>query len=205
MLKLLIADDHLLFMEGLTLVLRGRFPGCLIYQASHLLQVQQQLRDHSPFDLLLLDRTMPGVDSLQHLQTFWSIIPTLRIAVISATDSAHYVQEALSLGIVGFISKASAPDAMVEAIQHILRGGIYIQELPSSGQGSKIPPQTLLPPRLLEVLTLAANGYSNKQIAASLIITEGTVKQHFHIILKTLDAYNRTQAIQKARLLGLVS
>jgi len=203
-LKLLIADDHLLFMEGLALVLRDRFPNCIIHQASHLPEVKQQLRDHTPFDLLLLDRTMPGVDNLQHLQAFWDIAPDLRIAVISATDAPHYIQEALSLGVVGFISKASTPDSMVMAIQHILQGGIYIPELPNGVHG-KVSDQALLPPRLLEILTLAANGSSNKQIAASLAITEGTVKQQFHTILKTLDAYNRTQAIQKARLLGLVS
>lgn len=205
MLKLLIADDHLLFMEGLALVLRDRFLGSVIHQASHLREVKQQLQDHAPFDLLLLDRTMPGVDSLQHLQAFWEIVPDLRIAVISAADAPHYIQEALGLGVVGFISKASPPDVMVEAIQHILRGGIYIPASPSHTNGSGTVDKALLPPRLLEVLTLATNGYSNKQIAAMLAITEGTVKQHFHAILKTLDAYNRTQAIQKARLLGLVS
>lgn len=204
MLKLLIADDHLLFMEGLALVLRDRFPGCAIYQASHLREMKQQLHDNAPFDLLLLDRTMPGVDSLQHLQAFWDIMPDLRIAVISATDAPYYVQEAMSLGVSGFISKASTPDVMVDAIQHILRGGIYVPEL-SNSNGSDPADKALLPPRLLEVLTLAANGYANKQIAAALAITEGTVKQQFHVILKSLDAQNRTQAIQKARLLGLVS
>ena len=142
MLKLLIADDHLLFMEGLALVLRDRFLGSVIHQASHLREVKQQLQDNAPFDLLLLDRTMPGVDSLQHLQAFWDIVPDLRIAVISAADAPHYIQEALGLGVVGFISKASPPDVMVEAIQHILRGGIYIPASPSPIRDGEAAPLT---------------------------------------------------------------
>lgn len=206
MLNLLIADDHLLFMEGLVLVLRDKFPGCQIHQASHLEAVKNQLQHHTAIDLLLLDRTMPGVDNLQHLQELWAIMPELRIAILSAADSPQHVREALALGVVGFISKAFSPDEMAVAIQHMLAGGIFVPEKlwatpPANGNGG----QKLLSPRLLEVLHLAANGSSNKQIANTLGITEGTVKLHFHAILKVLEASNRTQAIQKARLLGLIS
>ncbi len=206
MLNLLIADDHLLFLEGLMLLLNDKFSGCKLHQASNLDAIKHQLRTNPSIDLLLLDRTMPGVDNLRHLHELWEIAPGLRIAILSATDSPQHVREALGLGVVGFISKAFSPDEMAVAIQHMLEGGIFIPEklwTSPERQGSNGP--KLLSPRLLEVLMLAANGSSNKQIANTLGITEGTVKLHFHAILKALEATNRTQAIQKARLLGLVS
>lgn len=205
MLNLLVADDHLLFLEGLVLLLNDKFSGCTIHQANSLDALKHQLSTKAPIDLLLLDRTMPGVDSLKHLNELWKISPDLRIAILSAADSPQHVREALTLGVAGFISKAFSPDDMAAAIRHMLDGGIFVPEkLWSTPERSNNNGQKLLSPRLLEVLMLAANGSSNKQIANTLGITEGTVKLHFHAILKALAATNRTQAIQKARMLGLL-
>ncbi|MDD5391490.1 MAG: response regulator transcription factor [Thiothrix sp.] len=197
---LLIVDDHLLFMEGLSLVLKMREPAFKLLQANTLELAKQQIKHHS-VDLILLDRTLPGTDSLQHLQAFWDVTPTVRIVMISAADSPRYIREALDAGAAGFIPKTVDPNIMVAAIKRVLTGGIYIPE--HFYRQSKETP--LLTPRQQEIMGLAATGQTNKQIAQALNLTEGTVKVHFNSILKLLSATNRTQAVQRARLLGLIT
>jgi DNA-binding NarL/FixJ family response regulator len=201
---ILITDDHPLFMEGLATLLQKQQPALKIYQALHLDAAKTYIKRDAAIMLMLLDRTLPGVDSLEHLPALWALNPNLRIAIISASDSRQHIKEAMDAGATGFIPKTSSPDAIITAILHIMNGGIYIptEIWNSSSQDKKS--KFSLSPRQMDVLVLAAEGHTNKQIAHSLELTEGTVKLHFNAIFKTLGADNRTHAIQRARMQGML-
>lgn len=203
MTGILITDDHPLFMLGLDTALRLRKSELQVYQATHLDSAKLHIKQQSSITLMLLDRTLPGIDSLNHLEEFWEINPNLRIAIISAADSRHQIQEAINAGVVGFISKSASPHAILDAIDLLLQGRIYV---PDTLFRSPTPLSCIasLSQRQNEILQLAAEGYTNKQIAKETALTEGTVKQHFNAILKALSVNNRTQAIQTARMRGLV-
>ncbi len=193
MTGILITDDHPLFMLGLDTALRLRKSDLQVYQATHLDSAKLHIKQQSSIRLMLLDRTLPGIDSLNHLEEFWEINPNLRIAIISAADSRHQIQEAINAGVVGFISKSASPNAILDAIDLLLQGKIYV---PDTLFRSPAPLSCVasLSQRQEDILQLAAEGYTNKQIAKETALAEGTVKQHFNVILKALNVNNRTQA-----------
>ncbi len=202
---LLITDDHPLFVMGLETALLQHIHGLQTYQAEHIESAKAQLRRNPNLDLMLLDRTLPGTDSLQHLHEFWEISPNLRIAIISACESPQSIWEAMDAGAAGYIPKSLSTEMTVAATQRLLAGHTYIPrerlENPYSQPNKRHP----LPSRHTEILALAASGMTNKQIANNLQLMEGTIKQHFNTIFKLLDADNRTHAIQIARQRGIIS
>jgi DNA-binding NarL/FixJ family response regulator len=201
---LLITDDHPLFIMGLESVLQPRIPNLQIYQAEHIEVAKAHLRRNPSLDLMLLDRTLPGTDSLQHLHEFWEISPSLRIAIISASESAHSIWEAMEAGAVGYIPKSLSTELTVTAIQRLLTGQTWFPRERLENPYAQPVRNHPLPNRHTEILALAANGMTNKQIANSLQLAEGTVKQHFNAIFKLLDADNRTHAIQIGRRRGII-
>lgn len=214
MASILITDDHPLFMEGLSLILRNKIPALQIHQAERLETAKYYVRHDQTIVLMLLDRTLPGIDSLEHLQELWDINPNLRIAIISASCSRQQIKEAMEAGVTGFIPKDSSPDTTIAAIQNMVDGGFYI---PEQIWDSAYPPKDnntkpTLSPRQVEVLALAAAGCANKEIANQLHLSEGTVKQHFNAIFKMLKVEDnlpkgnnrRAHAIQTARMRGII-
>ncbi|WP_298608135.1 response regulator transcription factor [uncultured Thiothrix sp.] len=203
--QILITDDHPIFVEGLESILRKAHPNLKLYHAEHIEPAKQQLRCNPSILLMLLDRTLPGVDSLAHLQEFLAINPNLRIAIISAHESQQQVSEAIEAGAAGFIPKSSPVDCTVKAIDLLLKGNIYIPKHLLGSAYKQYRKKEDLTARQIEILSLAALGQPNKKIALNLNLTEGTIKQHFNAILRTLHADNRTHAIQLARLRGFIA
>ena len=201
MTGILITDDHPLFMIGLETVLRQNIPEMQLYQATTLKSAKSVLKSHPAISLMLLNRTLPGTDSLGYLHEFWSISPSLRIVIISVANSRRHLQAAVEAGATGFIPKASSPETIVKAIERLLAGGIYLPDDSLSPAPKHISP---LSQRQTEILSLAAEGKSNKQIAAFLNLQEGTIEAHINTILKTLAATNRSHAIQIARTQGII-
>lgn len=197
MSHVLITDDHPLFLMGLEAALHSHCPTIQTYQANHLEAAKAQLRRNPDIPLLLLDCCMLG-NSTQHFSEFWEVNPHLRIALMSTCKSQPLLQKAMNAGAVGVIPKALPVDTVVNAVQHLLAGNRYMPEtLTNTTQG-------VLSVRQIEIIALAAEGYTNRQIANALKLTEGTIKQHFNNILKALQADNRTHAIQIARTRGLI-
>ncbi|MBU0656060.1 MAG: response regulator transcription factor [Gammaproteobacteria bacterium] len=202
---ILITDDHPMILSGLETILLAYNPTLHIYQATHIEAAKAHIRRNPSINLMLLDRTLPGTDSLQHLAEFWEISPRLRIAIMSAVESRQSISEAMEAGVAGFIPKSLPPETVIIAIQRLLAGQTYIpRELLDNPYTQYAKTNAALPIRHTEILSLAANGQTNKQIANTLQLTEGTVKQHFNAILKTLCADNRTHAIQIARVRGIL-
>ncbi|MFZ1387377.1 MAG: response regulator transcription factor [Thiolinea sp.] len=205
MTQLLITDDQPVFVEGLENILKRSNPGMKVYRAEHIEPAKHCLKSNPSIPLMLLDRTLPGVDSLQHIKDFLAISPQLRIAIISGRESQQHIHEALEAGAIGFIPKSLTIDNTLKAVELLLRGNIYIPKHLIGHDYRQRNNNEELTARQLEILSLAALGQSNKKIALNLNLTEGTVKQHFNKILSILNADNRSHAIQIARMRGLIS
>lgn len=210
MYKILIADDHPLFREAIHNVVQDGFPEAIIMETPDLDSTLELTRDHDDLDLILLDLNMPGMHGLNGLISLRNEAPTIPVVIISAEQDKQVVLQAISCGAVGFITKSSPRAQMIEAIEQILKGNVYLPSdiirTQTSNTRSKSSEHQSIPPELLQALTRKqllvlermTRGESNKQIAYNLDIAETTVKAHVSAILRKLNVHNRVQAILSA-------
>lgn len=192
-MRILVADDHALFRDGIRLLLKN-IENIVLSEACNRDEINQQLNKTPLPDILLLDLAMPGVESVQAVKDICQTHPQVAVMILSGNDSEHIVHACLSAGALGFLPKSSPTEVMLNAIHSVYAGEIYTP-LPTP---SNIPQTIALSPRQKEVFTLIATGESNKQISHALNISESTVKQHVSEVYRKLDVSSRTQAIQKA-------
>ncbi|MBF0372684.1 MAG: response regulator transcription factor [Alphaproteobacteria bacterium] len=215
MTKILIADDHELFRDGLRHVLEQLDGGITIVEASDYGQALAVAERESEIDIVLLDLSMPGMPWNEGLKLLREMMPsTVPIIILSASDDRRHVLQAVNLGAAGFIPKTSSSRVMLSALKLVLSGGVYLppalldQGGPHSGESGGSASEnaaSFLTPRQREVLMLLGQGKSNKEIARVLQLAEGTVKLHVTAILKALNVNNRTRAVVAASQLGLTS
>ena len=220
-MKILIADDHELFLKGLEIILTDFNPSAELVKAKNYTDMINIVSKNQDFDLILTDLAMPGGIWLEALKEIHEKLPETPIIILSAVFEKEIVQKTLDLGASGYIPKTSSNAVILSAVNLVLSGGVYIpaellKETPTATFGDlkkiEIMPENIdlnekikvLSPRQLDVLKLIAEGKSNKQIAYELGLTEGTVKLHVTAILKTLNVYNRTGAVAQATNLGLL-
>lgn len=212
-MKILIADDHELFREGLRQILEQMDPALTIVEAADFQQAIDAAERESDIDIVLMDITMPGGVWNDTLSRLKAILPdTVPVIIVSASDDRRQVLETINLGAAGFIPKTSSSRVMMSALQLVLAGGVYLppallQQGGDIGEGNGIShgADALLTPRQREVLALLGKGQANKEIARALQLAEGTVKLHVTAILKTLGVNNRTRAVVAAAQLGLAA
>lgn len=209
-MKILVADDHALFREGLRHVLTPLAERVEIIEAQDCEQALAAVDTNGDLGLVLLDLHMPGRDGFAALETLSHRYPALPIVVLSGSENRNDMRRALDGGAMGFIPKAATAAVMVQALRLILAGGIYIPPAllqPSIGQArtAATPAHEALglTPRQLDVLRLVLDGKSNKVIAAELGLTEATVKAHITAVFKALDVSNRTQAALTVERMGI--
>lgn len=203
MSKLLVVDDHALVREGLVQALL-KVPGVSsVMEAADAESALQMFANHGVFDLVLLDLMLPGISGLSFLGVLRKRYPGVRVVVVSALDGPDIVGRARAGGAVGFVCKARPASDLVETVSRVLSGDGAEeggQEAPApemprrNGHGQQDFGLTVAQRRVLDLLT---KGKSNRDIAESLGLTEGTVKVHVTAILKTLRVSNRTQALLK--------
>lgn len=204
--KLLIADDHDFVRETLACVLTAK-TGAQIVQTGDLDETLQRIADEGPFDLVLLDLTMPGMTMPNGLRQCLAANDPQPVAILTGTTSREVEYRCIVDGAAGFLSKAISPDAMVLRIQKIL-DGVYTrsEDLEPSGMtqpGAQLG-SPLLTQRERDVLSGLCKGESNKEIAQDLDVQEVTVKLHVKTLSRKLDARNRTHAALLARELHLI-
>jgi len=218
-MKILIADDHELFRDGLRHVLEQLGSGLTIIEASDYSEALEKAGTETAIDIVLLDLAMPGMPWGEGLQALREKLPeSVPIIVLSASDDRRHVLQAVNLGAAGFIPKTSSSRVMLSALKLVLSGGVYLPPAlldQSSASAQPLDPPgspfgaegtaSFLTPRQREVLTLLGQGKSNKEIARVLHLAEGTVKLHVTAILKALNVNNRTRAVVAASQLGLTT
>lgn len=201
MARVLIADDHDLVRSTLASYL-VEATGDHITQAATLDEALALIARDGPFDLVLLDYTMPGMSMPSGLSRAIKANAPHPVAILSGTAPPEIARRALAAGARGFLPKSIDPDTMVSAVRHMIAGHVYRpQDFLDSEQ--RRPAPVHITPREMDVLRGVMEGKSNKEIARDLDIQEVTIKLHVKTICRKLQARNRTHAAMLARDLDL--
>jgi DNA-binding NarL/FixJ family response regulator len=195
--RILVVDDHPLYREGMVSALRARLPGLEVLGAGSAEEGLTVLEGNPDTDLVLIDLRLPGMDGFGALAAYAARFPTVSRVLISGQEDAAIARRAFDAGASGFIPKSMAVDEVAAAIRQVLDGGVFVPQ-----QGDSPPKSGALTLRQLEALRLLGEGYTNKEIARALDITERTAKAHVAAIFETLGTDNRTQAVIAAQRLG---
>ncbi len=208
-MTILIADDHPLFRQALTLAASRVVPGARIVEAGTLAAAARAAQEAQDLKLIMLDLKMPGAVGYSGIALLHAERPEVPILVISSAEGQAAADEARAFGAMAFLSKHADLDQIESTITRILGG----QTPPAAARsGESVPAGDIenirrevagLTPTQLKVLLAVLDGQLNKQIAFQLGITESTVKAHMTAIMRKLDVRNRTQAALVARSLGL--
>ena len=202
MQKILIVDDHPLYREGMVSVLSERLPGIEVFGA-HSAEDGLTALDAAPdTELVLIDIRLPGMDGITALGVFAARHPTVPRIAISGQEDPALVRRAFDAGASGFIPKSMSVGEVVRAISQVLDGGVFVPDTGAGAGAAALEHRLTL--RQLEVLRLLGEGYTNKEIARVLEITERTAKAHVAAIFEELGAENRTQAVLAAQRRGLI-
>lgn len=212
-IKILLVDDHEVVRRGLALLLGMETDLQVVGDAASGIAAIQQVQALKP-DLVLLDLRMPGMRGVQVARSIKQVAPRTKVLIVSGVDNAEEIVSALESNVDGYVLKEAPPDELIHAIRVIASGEAYLQPAVTrrllrrmavvSDPGSAVvPPQ--LTQRELEILRLVAANQSNKEIAATLTISEETVRSHIKRILQKLDQPNRVQAALTAVRLGLIT
>jgi DNA-binding NarL/FixJ family response regulator len=212
-MRILFADDHPLFREGVKPLLHKLGPDVEVIEAKDFPAAFEAARHYPDLDLALLDLCMPGMPGVDGVVRFRAAFPQLPVAVLSAADERDSIQRLLANGVLGYVCKSSPSDVILNALRLMLAGGVYIPpSLLDEGHedNGRFPvPDSIrnesLTRRQVEVLRELAKGLNNKQIAHNLNVTEGTVKIHLATIFRVLSVNSRTEALLLAQKMGLAS
>jgi DNA-binding NarL/FixJ family response regulator len=201
--RFLIIDDHPLFREALHSAVQMAYPDVDTVEARSIGEAMNLLGGHPPFDLALLDLSMPDVHGFDGLLQLRTRHPRLPVVVVSGHEEPRVIAEALSYGAAGFIPKSARKADLAAAIRSVMDGAIYVPEnyeptQPDDGSAVRadmVQRLSTLTPQQLRVLQMLRQGLLNKQIAYELQVGETTVKAHVSEILRKLNVYSRTQAV----------
>ena len=208
-MKILIADDHALFRDGLALRLEQIAPEAAILQASNYAQIFKIIKSDNNISAIVLDiemQDMPWFDALQEIRR---TLPNTALIVVSASEDSRTIRSVMSTGAKGYIPKRSESKVFDNAFKLVFDGGTYVPPIlinnpPINNLSTKSTGLKTLTNRQSQVLDLIAQGKSNKQIAYDMGVSESTVKLHINALLRSLHVSNRTQAVITAQKLGII-
>lgn len=201
--RILIVDDHPLYREGLISALRSQMPGVETLGADSAEDGLGLLEAMPDTDLVLIDLSLPGMDGFAALTAYGARFPLVPRMLISGHDAPHHVSRAFELGASGFMPKSLPVQAVSDAIAQVLRGEVFVPPVDRAAVAAAPTPGNLTL-RQMEVLHLLGAGYTNKEIARALDITERTAKAHVGALFEALGTENRTQTVLAAQRLGLL-
>ncbi len=195
--RILVADDHPLTWEGLSLAARAALPGATIVPAGSVAEAAAALEGKSVFRLVLLDFQLPDAHGFSGLLKLQHLNPRVPICVVTAHQDPSLVEAARALGAVGFVPKSLPLDEIAAILRRILAGGSHFPAVSGGANGIEAARDRIgdLSPAQRAVLIAMADGRANKQIAYDLQIGEATVKAHLTAIFRKLGVNNRSQAL----------
>ncbi|MEL6160017.1 MAG: response regulator transcription factor [Cyanobacteria bacterium J06627_32] len=207
MIKILLVDDQPMFREGLAalLALEGDFE--IAGEANHGQESISLAAQLQP-DVILMDVRMPVCNGVEATREIHQRFPWIRILVLTTFDEDEYVFQSLEMGALGYLLKSTPAKQVAIAIRNVYQGysqlgptiapKVFSQvKAPITINGESA--ESLFSKRDIEILKLLGQGYSNREIADALHLTEGTIKNHLTNIFTQLDVRDRTQAALWAR------
>jgi|694.fasta_scaffold84537_2 DNA-binding NarL/FixJ family response regulator len=198
-IRLLLVDDHPVFLEGLSRVLARQADFKVVGIAASGRQALQLWERHRP-DVLLLDLMMPDLDGIESLRRLRRAHPDCHVLVLTSSDDPTNAAAAFAAGASGYLTKTARYDEIVAAIRAVHAGGRPLAGVAAASPGSP----SRLTDRELQVLEQLAEGLTYAEIADRLGITFRTVRAHGEAIQQKLDAANNTQAVAHAYQLGVL-
>ncbi|MCB9159441.1 MAG: response regulator transcription factor [Caldilineaceae bacterium] len=214
-LNVLLVDDQRLMRDGLRTLLELEPDMTVAGEAADGEEALARFRETRP-DVVLMDVRMPGMDGVEATRRLRAMDPAAKVIILTTFDDDEYVFEGLRAGAVGYLLKALSGEELADAIRTVAAGGALIDPAVTRKVVSEFA--RLAPParsidaglaeplseREKEVLGLVARGLSNREIADTLFLAEGTVKNYVTTILQKIGVRDRTQAALRARELGLL-
>ena len=194
-MRILLADDHGMVRDAMSAYLEtdGR---AAVVAVEDYMQAMKALATKGPFDLVLLDFGMPGMNGLDGLSDAIKAHPDQPFAVLSGTAPNRIAQEAVERGAIGYLPKSMTAKSLVNAVRFMIAGEVFVPAsvLTDSGEAPETEFTKQLSQREKQVLHGLCHGRSNKEIARELDLQEVTIKLHVRTLCKKLNAKNRTQA-----------
>jgi two-component system nitrate/nitrite response regulator NarL len=197
-MRILIADDHELLRDVLRSYLEAG-DGFTVTTAADLPEALAAIAEQTPFDLVLLDYAMPGMNGFGGLETAVAANGGKPVALMSGLAPGGVPEKVLACGGAGYLPKTLPARSVVNAIRFMAAGEIYVPLEFSRPPAAPATSNGCLSPREREVLTGLCAGQANKEIARDLGLREPTIKLHVKLLCRKLGARNRTQAAMIAR------
>ena len=207
-LRVALADDQALVRAGLRALLQQQGI-VIVFEADDGQSLLDQLQT-TPVDIVLSDIRMPGVGGIDALVALRARGDTTPVLLLTTFDDADLLLRATDAGAQGFLLKDAAPEDLRDAIVRVARGETLLQPVSTDAVRARYryhadqAPREAFSTREVAILRLLAGGYSNREIARSLFLAEGTVKNYVSAILDKLDTRDRTRAVLKAITLRII-
>ncbi|MDX2290121.1 MAG: response regulator transcription factor [Hyphomicrobiaceae bacterium] len=201
--RFLLVDDHPLFLGAIHAAIQSAYPEAEIVEAGSIASARETILKREPFDLILLDLSLPGTRGFDGLLELRTQHPRLPIVIVSAHEDPRIIHQAMMHGAAGYISKSVRRGELADAIRDVMNGSVVLpRDYTPPGAGADEAEQAelvrrlaTLTPQQLRVLQMLRQGLLNKQIAFALDVGETTVKAHVSEILRKLNVASRTQAV----------
>ena len=212
-IRIMIVDDHTVVRDGLSAMLGRQEDFTVVGEAENGLEAIEKTKDLNP-DVILMDLRMPELTGVEAMRRIREDDPDAKFIVLTTFDSDEYIFDAIEAGAKGYLLKDASRDDLFKAVRAVHRGesliepGVAAKILDRLAQLSRrsAEPSSIdgLSERELEVLQLMAKGSANKEIAASLSISESTVKTHVANIFQKLEVNHHTEAVTQALQKGII-
>ncbi len=212
---IVIAEDHQIVRQGLRTLLEAEPDFSIIGEADDGLGATQLAERLRP-DVMVVDLMMPRLNGLEVIRQVVQKLPQTRIVILSAFDNEAYVAEALGNGAAGYVLKKSSIADLVQAIRQVISGRRYLSpslseraietyiQYVQQAQESPLDSYETLTPRERETLHLTAEGYTNAEIAARLVLSPRTVEGHRANMMRKLGLHTQTDLIRYAMQRGIL-
>lgn len=201
-IHILLVEDQTIVRNGIKMILEQDAHLEVVAEAANGIEALQQLESYH-VDLVLMDIRMPEMNGIEASKRIKEQFPELKVIILTTFDDDEYAYETLKDGANGFLLKSSEPEKLIRSIKSVWGGGLVLQE----DVAAKLMPKLFKESRRLEnnrmnlelsdrelsIVKLIGEGKTNKEIAASLFLSVGTVKNHITNILQALDLRDRTQ------------
>ncbi len=205
-IRILIADDHLLFRDGVRKLLSAVADFNVVAEAGHGDEVLEMTARHQP-EVVLLDLNMPGQDGLVTLQRLRSAHPEVRVILLTSSEEKDEVLQAVRFGTAGIVQKSTPTELLIKSIRKVHAGEMWLDRSTTAEVVRQFACKNELPKRIAgreresnslstrerEIVALVSQGFKNKEMAEKMFISEQTVKNHLHNIFDKLGVSDRLE------------